>query len=59
MKGGFNVVEMDKRHCLELLEEVRHLRCEVREARFGMWVALALGLIALFLSADAFIKLII
>lgn len=59
MKGGFNVNEMDKRHCLELLEEVRRLRCEVREARFGMWVALVAGVIALFLSIDAFIKLMI
>ena len=51
-------VRAKKQH-LALLEEVRRLRCEVREARFGMWAALALGLIALFLSADAFIKLII
>ena len=56
MKGGFNVNEMDKRHCLELIEEVRRLRCEVREARFGMWVALVAGLIALLLSADAFFR---
>lgn len=46
----------EKKQHLALLEEVRRLRSEVREARFGMWVALAMGLIALFLSADAFFR---
>ena len=48
-------VRAKKQH-LALLEEVHRLRSEVREARFGMWVALAMGLIALFLSADAFFR---
>ena len=53
--------ELDKWGCerkqhLALLEEVHRLRREVREARFGMWAALAMGLIALFLSADAFFR---
>ena len=46
----------EKKQHLVLLEEVSRLRREVREARFGMWVALAMGLIALFLSADAFFR---
>ena len=45
-----------KKQHLVRLEEVHRLRREVREARFGMWVALAMGLIALFLSADAFFR---
>ena len=46
----------EKRQRLALLEEVSRLRREVRDTRFGMWVALAMGLIALFLSADAFFR---
>lgn len=59
MKGGFNVIEMDKRHCLELIEEVYRLKREVREARFGMWVALVAGMTALFLSIDVFFRCMI